>query len=65
MDICSIFAIGFVAAAYGKLPILAIAIIGISFAAYDYFISNKSDGESGNHKIKVLNDEEEDYSNGI
>ncbi|MEF9938251.1 PTS N-acetylgalactosamine transporter subunit IIC, partial [Carnobacterium sp.] len=59
------FAIGFVAAAYGKLPILAIAIIGISFAAYDYFIGNKSDGESGNHKIKVLNDEEEDYSNGI
>ncbi|MGX7419376.1 PTS N-acetylgalactosamine transporter subunit IIC [Carnobacterium gallinarum] len=61
------FAIGFVAAAYGQLPILAVAIIGISIAAYDYFIGGKSnDSNSGSKPVLAIDgEEEEDYSDGI
>lgn len=57
------FAIGFVMVAYLKLPILAVAIIGVAFAAYDYFIG------SGTPRRQTANagpaDDEEDYSDGI
>lgn len=58
------FAIGFVAVAYANLPILAIAIVGVAIAAYDYF-------NQGNAKVQVAGhsnvsiDDEEDYSDGI
>lgn len=57
------FAIGFVMVAYLDLPILAVAIIGVAIAAYDYFIN------SGTPKAQTANagpqDDEEDYSDGI
>lgn len=47
--------IGFVLAAYLKLPVLAIALFGVAFAIYDYYI---------NTGIKVAKKEEE-YEDGI
>ncbi|WP_440706207.1 PTS N-acetylgalactosamine transporter subunit IIC [Heyndrickxia oleronia] len=60
------FAIGFIIAAYLKLPILAIAVIGIAIAAYDFFISSgKSDDSDKGSSAPIKEDLEEDYSNGI
>jgi PTS system N-acetylgalactosamine-specific IIC component len=61
------FAIGFVLVAYLQLPILAVAVLGVSIAAYDYFINKGGEGEvkpvpaAAGAPVK----EEEDYSNGI
>lgn len=59
------FAIGFVAAAYLNLPVLAIAIVGVSIAAYDYFIGIGTPAPQVNTTSGTLNEEEEDYSDGI
>lgn len=61
------FAGGFIMAAYGNLPILAVAIIGAAVAAYDFFKTGNSDNTENKVSVsKVSNqDEEEDYSNGI
>lgn len=60
------FIIGFILAAYLELPILAVAILGVAIALYDYFIgSGKSGGSDEEASIPVKNDVEEDYSNGI
>ena len=62
------FAIGFIAAAYLNLPILAVAAIGLSIAAYDYFIGKNSGPSGGRAAVRVGADdmdEEEDYSDGI
>ncbi|MEG0249968.1 MAG: PTS N-acetylgalactosamine transporter subunit IIC [Peptostreptococcus sp.] len=60
------FIVGFIAVAYLKLPILAVALIGVSIAAYDYF------KDSGEGKTVVAAgpsgddfEDEEDYSDGI
>jgi PTS system N-acetylgalactosamine-specific IIC component len=55
------FAIGFVAAAYLGMPILAIAVIGIAIAAYDFFLNK----EDGGLKAKPAPAGREDYSDGI
>lgn len=63
------FAVGFVAAAYLELPILAIAIIGCAIAGYDYFKPGNSTPSAGTPATATAgganSDEEEDYSNGI
>ncbi|MFB6468478.1 PTS N-acetylgalactosamine transporter subunit IIC [Cytobacillus sp. Hz8] len=60
------FAIGFILAAYLKLPILAIAILGVAIAAYDFFIASGKSNDPDNRKLTSKNDDmEEDYSNGI
>lgn len=60
------FAIGFVAVAYLNLPILAVAIVGISIAAYDFFTGGGSPKTSVPSQVQHYEDEEEeDYSNGI
>ncbi|MCL6572800.1 MAG: PTS sugar transporter subunit IIC [Bacillus sp. (in: Bacteria)] len=57
---------GFILAAYLKLPILAIAVLGVSIAAYDFFIASGKSDDSDKGKLVSLNDDmEEDYSNGI
>ncbi len=50
---------GFIIVAYGNLPILALALVGVAIAAYDYFKggSDNSDMVSSNNT--------EDYSDGI
>lgn len=58
------FAIGFVAVAYANLPILAIAIIGVAIAAYDYFNQNDAKPQSAGTNQSIT-DDEEDYSDGI
>lgn len=72
MTYAPFFAIGFVAAAYGNLPILAVALIGASIAAYDYLITGKISTEpsldkkgSQASKKNITTEDEEDYSNGI
>jgi len=57
------FVVGFVLAAYAQLPILAIAALGTSIAAYDYFLG----GTAATMRTRSVtnNDDEEDYSNGI
>ncbi|SEK53395.1 PTS system, N-acetylgalactosamine-specific IIC component [Carnobacterium iners] len=57
------FAMGFVAAAYLNLPILAVAILAVAIAGYDYM----SQGNTPKATPVVANgiDEEEDYSDGI
>lgn len=47
--------IGFVLVTYGKLPILAIALVGLAIALYDYF-------SKGNAQVVVA---KEDYEDGI
>jgi PTS system N-acetylgalactosamine-specific IIC component len=61
------FAIGFVLVAYLQLPILAVAVIGVSIAAYDYFINKGGDGEAKPAPAAAAASakKEEDYSNGI
>lgn len=59
------FAIGFVVAAYGNLPILGVAIIGISIAAYDFFIGGSKSDNGGKKVATATVTEEEDYSDGI
>lgn len=58
------FAFGFIAAAYLELPILAIAILGVAIAGYDYISSNNTPKVApvAGHSI---DEEEEDYSDGI
>lgn len=58
------FAIGFVAVAYGGLPILAVAIVGLSIAMYDYFMNDRLQA-SAPSSGPVKEDGEEDYSDGI
>lgn len=58
VEYITFFIIGFVAAAYAGAPILAIALIGIAIAAYDYFII----GESRSLTTVYC---EEDYHDGI
>lgn len=58
------FAGGFIMAAYGKLPILAVAIIGAAIAGYDYFKTGNSNVNSSSTS-DVSDSNEEDYSNGI
>ncbi|WP_167628001.1 PTS N-acetylgalactosamine transporter subunit IIC [Listeria valentina] len=72
MPYAPFFAIGFVAAAYLKMPVLAVAIVGVSIAAYDFFVSKNNDRDGGNgdallatNKNSQVEEEEEDYSNGI
>ncbi|MCA9766829.1 MAG: PTS sugar transporter subunit IIC [Carnobacterium sp.] len=57
------FAMGFVAAAYLNLPILAVAILAVAIAGYDYM----SQGNTPKATPVVASgiDEEEDYSDGI
>ena len=55
------FVVGFVLAAYIELPILAIAALGASIAAYDYFLS----GKAATIGPAIISNDEEDYSNGI
>ena len=57
------FAMGFVAAAYLNLPILAVAILSVAIAGYDYM----SQGNTPKATPVVASgiDEEEDYSDGI
>lgn len=60
------FAVGFVMAAYGQLPILAVAIVGIAVAAYDFFkTGNPTDSGSDSAPVASNSDKEEDFSNGI
>lgn len=70
------FGFGFVMAAYGQLPILGVAIVGIGIAAWDYFRGSDSSNNNGNAAAQVAtssnnsksrNDstEGEDFSNGI
>ncbi|WP_027108988.1 PTS N-acetylgalactosamine transporter subunit IIC [Lacticigenium naphthae] len=58
------FAIGFVAVAYAGLPILAIAIVGVAIAAYDYFIQDNVKPEPVTNTQTTI-DDEEDFSDGI
>ena len=39
--------LGFVLVAYGKLPLLAIALVGISAAVYDFHVSMKTKNTQG------------------
>ncbi len=39
--------IGFVLVAYFELPILAVALIGLAVALYDYYINNSKGKSSG------------------
>jgi len=61
------FVAGFIAAAYGKLPILAIALLAASVAAYDFFINNRNQTPTTPAPATGVDDDddEEDYSNGI
>lgn len=65
VDYAPFFAIGFVMAAYGQLPILAVAIVGASIAAYDFFKTGNTSNPSQQTKVSPSTEEEEDYSNGI
>lgn len=58
------FAIGFVAVAYGNLPILAVAIVGLAIAAYDYFVIDMKTAQT-TAGTTGSDEEEEDYSDGI
>lgn len=58
------FAFGFVAVAYGNLPILAVAILGLAIAVYDYFSKNSNPPLETSPAAQV-DEEEEDYSDGI
>ncbi|GKQ43258.1 PTS acetylgalactosamine transporter subunit IIC [Companilactobacillus sp. RD055328] len=58
------FAGGFIMAAYGQLPILAVAIIGASVAAYDFFKTGTPSAPE-TAAAAPSDSEEEDYSNGI
>lgn len=57
------FAIGFVAVAYGGLPILAVAIVGLAIAMYDYFMNDRLSGPAKSSRPVI--EYEEDYSDGI
>lgn len=60
------FIVGFILAAYLQLPILAVSVLGVAVAAYDYFLGGgKTGGSDKDTSIPVKNDVEEDYSNGI
>lgn len=65
------FIVGFLLAAYLKLPILGIALLGVAIAAYDYFNSENKDSDNKSVKamknIAIKDDETEgeDFSNGI
>ena len=39
--------LGFVLVAYGKLPLLAIAMVGIAAAVYDFHVSMKTKNNAG------------------
>ena len=39
--------LGFVLVAYGKLPLLAIAMVGIAAAVYDFHVSMKTKNNTG------------------
>lgn len=57
------FIIGFLAAAYLELPVIAVALIGVAIALYDFY-TNK-DKPAGALAGDAENDIEEDYSDGI
>ena len=57
------FAVGFIAAAYLHLPVIAVAVIGMAIAGYDYFIHE--DKEPIMAVVTNSNDDEEDYEDGI
>ncbi|MDD9149962.1 MULTISPECIES: PTS N-acetylgalactosamine transporter subunit IIC [unclassified Sporolactobacillus] len=60
------FAFGLVMAAYAGLPILAVAIIGVGIAVYDYFKGSSHDGNTPQAVPAVNTDNDEGgYSNGI
>lgn len=59
------FAIGFIAVAYANLPILAVAIVGLSIATYDYFINDSRAVQATAATGASADEEEEDYSDGI
>lgn len=60
------FAVGFILAAYLKMPILAVAILGVAVAAYDFFMGSGKSDDGDKVKVAPVNDDlEEDYSNGI
>ena len=56
-------AMGFVAAAYLNLPILAVAILAVAIAGYDYMAQGKTPKAAT--AVATGIDEEEDYSDGI
>lgn len=49
--------LGFILATYGHLPILALALVGLCIALYDYFLNN--------NKQTVVTAVKEDYEDGI
>ncbi|MGB3159826.1 PTS N-acetylgalactosamine transporter subunit IIC [Carnobacterium sp.] len=57
------FAMGFVAAAYLELPILAVAILAVAIAGYDYMAQGNAPKTAPVVASGI--DEEEDYSDGI
>lgn len=65
------FIVGFLAAAYGNLPILGIALMGVAIAGYDFFShrNDPSDSSTGTpaaaSDASPDSDDKEDYSNGI
>lgn len=59
------FAIGFIFAAYLKLPILAVAIVGIAIAFYDFYLGKGASDEGASSPAQQVAIDEEDYSNGI
>lgn len=46
--------IGFVLVAYFELPILAVALIGLAVALYDYYINNSKGKSSGRRGGLIL-----------
>lgn len=51
------FIVGFVGAAYLKMPILAIALIGLAIALYDYYQNkNKQDSDKYKHSEEEITD---------
>lgn len=62
MTYAPFFVIGFILAAYAGLPILAIAALGVSVAAYDYLLIGKI---TPTGPVVANYHHEEDYSDGI
>jgi len=65
-NLVSFFILGFVGVAYLELSILGVALIAVALALYDYFTGGENDdGSSSVPNEGAINQEEEDYSNGI
>lgn len=65
IDYAPFFIIGFVCAAYLKIPVLGIALIVLSFALYDYFSNAHRSNKLATAQSGTTDSEKEDYSNGI